>query len=130
LLGFEGVERIEKNIEMKIDIIILSNCINDKIFRMNQECLTSLEESESNFDFSVKLIESNKQFSKEYKTNLELEIIIPQEDFNYNRFLNIGLDKCSSEFIAFCNIILQGCKIVLTTINIHVYTPYKYTMYV
>lgn len=89
---------------MKVDIIILSYCADDSIFQMNQRCISSLVDSEDDYEFNIILMESNKAFDQSYETHgANLEIIIPQEDFNFNRFLNIGFKQCQSEFIAFCN---------------------------
>lgn len=89
---------------MNVDIIILSNCLDEDIYNMNQKCISSLIESENKHKFNIFIIESNKSFNKKYHhTGANLEIIIPDEPFNYNRFLNIGLQKSTSDLICFSN---------------------------
>ena len=89
-----------------VDVIILSYCINKKIYEMNVNCLNSLLNSESDYNFNVLLIESNKKVLQSdwiYSQFPQVNLIIPQEPFNYNKFLNIGLTHSRNEFIAFCN---------------------------
>lgn len=87
---------------MKIDIIILSNTINSKIYDLNNECINSLIVSE-NADLlgDIILIESNKNATYTYPDIVE--VIIPADNFNYNRYINIGIKATSSQFIGICN---------------------------
>ncbi len=90
-----------KNISL--DVLILSNTINDIIYEMNVSCIDSLFESESfdKYDISVLLIESNKESSYVYRTGVQL--IVPDGEFNYNKYINIGLSYSNSDFVALCN---------------------------
>ncbi len=70
---------------------------------MNCECLDSLflsEEWES-CSISVLLLESNKK--NPYRYDNRVKVIIPDESFNFNRFLNIGIAQTKSDFVALCN---------------------------
>ena len=85
-----------------VDIIILSKADNDSLFQMNLNCINSLLESENKdvIKFNIVLIESNKKASYKYP---KTQIIVPDEQFGYNRFLNIGIKYCRGDYHAFCN---------------------------
>ena len=86
-----------------LSVIILSNTLDDEIYDMNCKCIESLIVSEdwNKNELRILLIESNK--TNQYKYNEQIEVIVPQEKFNFNRFLNIGVEQSNSEFIALCN---------------------------
>lgn len=90
---------------MTADVIILSKCINVEDFALNSNCIKSLITSEPNFSFNIKIIESNSYFNaKEFFYNFpHVEVIMPNESFNFNRFLNIGLNLSSEDLIIFSN---------------------------
>ena len=81
----------------KLSIIILSYAIDNDIYEMNCQCLNSLFESEQwqKEELEVLLIESNKQSAYQY--NERVRVLIPDEKFNFHRFLNIGLDESKGE---------------------------------
>lgn len=85
-----------------VDIIILSKTDNDFLHQMNLNCINSLLESENrdNIKFNIILIESNKNASYKYP---ETQIVVPDEQFGYNKFLNIGLQYAKGDYHAFCN---------------------------
>jgi len=87
-----------------ISIIILSNTLDDDIYQMNSHCISSLFDSE-NWDvfggLDVILIESNK--TNKYAYDERVRVLLPQEEFNFNRFLNIGVQSSFSQYIALCN---------------------------
>jgi GT2 family glycosyltransferase len=85
----------------QIDIMILTNTINDKIFKMTTNAIESLIESEDPDTFNIILIESNKNSHYEYK-NVN-HFITPDSDFNYNTYLNIGEKKCECDYSAVSN---------------------------
>lgn len=90
---------------MEVDVIILSLCKDKEIYQMNLNCIESLITSEKNHYFNIMLIESNKDFDKlgfSYN-HPNVKIITPEEAFNYNAFLNIGIAKAKSEFIVAAN---------------------------
>ena len=87
----------------KLSIIILSYAIDNDIYKMNCRCLDSLFESEQwqKDELEVLLIESNKQSAYQYDERVR--VLIPDEKFNFHRFLNIGTAETKGEFMAFCN---------------------------
>lgn len=87
---------------MTIDIIILSLTNSVELFETTKECIRSLRKSEDDHNFNIIVAESNKNFRDDYSYD-DCEVIIPEGEFNYNRFCNIGLEHCSSEWVALCN---------------------------
>jgi len=71
---------------------------------MNSDCISSLLSSEKEHRFNVIIMESNKDFyALGFDYNLPVTIIIPEEKFNYNKFLNIAIRKTGNSMICFCN---------------------------
>lgn len=93
-----------KGIKDKLSVIILSYAIDDDIYEMNCRALKSLVESETWTDenLQVLLIESKKDSSYTYPFP-NVEVLIPEEDFGFHKFFNIGINKTNGEYIAFCN---------------------------
>lgn len=86
-----------------LSVIFLSYAINDSVYEMNCNAIDSLIQSENwaNGQLQIILIESCK--SNKYEYGGEVELLIPDERFNFHRFFNIGLDNSWGDFIAFCN---------------------------
>jgi GT2 family glycosyltransferase len=87
---------------MEIDVIILSYVKNDSVLEMNNECIDSINNSTKNHTFKIYLIETNKDRKFEYSQD-NVVVIQPDEEFNYNRFLNIGLEHCKNEWVLISN---------------------------
>lgn len=90
---------------MKIDVIILSNTKDKKYLDMTNQCIDSLIASTSEHEFIIQLFESNKNAAADnliYKQK-EVKTIVPAEDFNFNRFYNLGLQNCNQEFVLLIN---------------------------
>ena len=76
--------------------------MDDDIHKMNCECIDSLLQSENwNYGLEIILIESNKQ--SRYVYDEQVKILVPDEMFNFHRFLNIGIKASKSDFVALCN---------------------------
>lgn len=88
---------------LKLSIVILSYAIDKDIHEMNCRCIDSLLSSEEwiREELEIVLIESNKEITYTYPDSVR--VIIPNEKFNFHRFLNIGLHETKGDFIAFCN---------------------------
>lgn len=84
-----------------LGVVILTNTNSDSIFEMNKNCIKSLLENTSQYVKQIVLMESNK--NAQYKYSDEVTVIKPDEDFNFNRFLNIGISHCDTAFYALCN---------------------------
>ena len=87
----------------KLSVIILSYAVDYDIYQMNIRCLDSLFKSESwqDGDLEVLLMESNKNAA--YTYDERVKVIVPDEKFNFHRFLNIGMEQSNGEWLAFCN---------------------------
>ena len=87
---------------MTIDVIILSYAKTDSIIDMNNNCINSLNSSSDTHKFNIVLIETES--TKEYKYEQEnVKVIQPKVEFNYNKFLNIGLKECKNEWVLISN---------------------------
>lgn len=86
-----------------LSVIILSYAIDNDIYEMNCRCIDSLLNSEqwNDGELEILLLESNKKVVSSYPN--EVRMLIPDEKFNFHRFLNIGLAETTGNFIAFCN---------------------------
>ena len=88
---------------MIVDIIILSYTKSTQLYKMTHNCISSLVESEINHTFNIIVVESNKNFYEEYSPYSNCKIVIPKEEFNYNKFCNIGLSLCNNDWVVLCN---------------------------
>jgi glycosyltransferase involved in cell wall biosynthesis len=88
---------------MTIDVIILSYAKDETFEKMNHNCMTSLYESSDQHDFQIYLIETNKDKIFSYDNCDTCQVIQPKEEFNYNKFLNIGLSHCKNEWVLISN---------------------------
>jgi GT2 family glycosyltransferase len=82
----------------KIDAIILSYAPNEEMYKVTQNLVNSYIETADELINKIFVLETYKQFNKSYNHD-KVEVIIPNEEFNYNKFYNIGLSKCKSEFV-------------------------------
>jgi|688.fasta_scaffold61422_7 GT2 family glycosyltransferase len=87
---------------MVVDVIILSYVKDDSILKMNNDCIDSLNSSSENIKFNILLIETD--WINEYKYDQpNVKVIQPKEEFNYNKFLNIGLKECKNDWVLISN---------------------------
>lgn len=92
---------------MKLSIIILSYAIDDEVYRMNCRAIESLFSSENwrleNGDWTLEVLLMESNHEAKYTYDSRVRILIPEENFGFHRFFNIGLEQTTGEFIAFCN---------------------------
>lgn len=87
----------------EVDVIMLSYTANAQIYEMTCKAISTLRQSEKNINFNIFLVETNKNFEKEY-SGYDAHVIIPHEEkFNYNRFVNIALELCKSDWVVISN---------------------------
>lgn len=87
---------------MIVDVIILSYVKDGSILKMNNDCINSLNSSSEDIKFNILLIETD--WINEYKyTQPNVKVIQPKEEFNYNKFLNIGLKECKNDWVLISN---------------------------
>lgn len=82
----------------KVDVIILSLVVDEESYTMTKACVDSYVDTASDFINKIYVVETNKKFNQKYSSS-KVELIIPNEEFCYNRFFNIALEKCESEFV-------------------------------
>ena len=87
---------------MTIDVIILSYAKNDEIVQMNIDCINSLLDSTNTYSFNFIIVETEKDKLFNYPVE-NIKIIQPNESFNYNKFLNFGLDFCENSWVLISN---------------------------
>lgn len=87
---------------MNVDVIILTRSIEDKIIRMTKRTILSMKDAEPDVHFKVHLVESGTNMAREYSSMVD-SYIQPMEPFNYNRFLNIALEKCHEDWVVISN---------------------------
>jgi len=88
---------------VEIDIIILSYAQNDHLRTTTINAVNSLMDSEDPafIRFNVVVVESQKDlrpYQYEFTTTL-----YPDEDFGYHKFMNIGINHTTANFICICN---------------------------
>jgi cellulose synthase/poly-beta-1,6-N-acetylglucosamine synthase-like glycosyltransferase len=88
---------------MVVDVIILSYVKDDSILKMNEDCMKSLYNSTDQHKFQIYLIETNKEKEFKYEGCDTCEVIQPDCEFNYNKFLNIGLEHCKNDWVLISN---------------------------
>lgn len=86
-----------------LSVIFLSYAIDDNIHRMNLNAIDSLLESEAWDDggLEILLMESCKSSSYGYPEGVQ--VIVPDEPFNFHGYFNIGIKRSTGKFLAFCN---------------------------
>lgn len=87
---------------MDIDVIILSYTKNDSIFNMNIECIDSINKSSEQHNFNIFIVETEKEQKFFYPYD-NVKVIQPESDFNYNKFINVGLQYCKNDWILISN---------------------------
>lgn len=91
----------------KVDVIIISDAKNLEVLEVTRKCLDSLIRSSITNTFNIVVIESQKDVFYEdcnsYKWDHKVKTHHPDEEFGYNKFLNIGIKMTSSPYIALCN---------------------------
>jgi GT2 family glycosyltransferase len=86
-----------------IDVIFLSNTKDLSLYGMTQRAINTLKCSETNFNFDIKVVETNADLLHDGFVYHGCNVVIPKTEFNYNKFLNEGLKHCTNEWVALCN---------------------------
>jgi len=97
-------------IGIEVDVVMLSYTKDKQIYEMTKNAISSLRGSQKEVKFNVYLIETNKKFDKDFPKGYDANVIIPKQEFNFNKFLNIGFSKCKSKYIVATNndVIFEG----------------------
>lgn len=90
---------------MKFDSIILSNTSDLYYYGLTCRTINSLNNSDTDDMINITVVET--QLESEFKSNGFIyngcDVIFPEEKFNYNRFLNIGIKNTKADWILICN---------------------------
>lgn len=114
----------------KFDVIVLSLAVDEQTFNTTKNCVSSYIDTANDLIDKIYVIETNPNFNKNYNCE-KVTVIKPNEPFNYNKFFNIGLEKCKSDFIIGPNndvVIQPNCLQTLlrefqTNSNVHSISP-------
>lgn len=80
-------------------ILILSNTANISYYNMLETCINSI-----GISFSIIVVETNSKLkNKNNPLEQKAKFIFPEEQFNYNRFLNIGISHIDTEKFVISN---------------------------
>lgn len=85
-----------------IDVIILSLVKDEESLKTTRDCVSSYLRVGGDYIHKIFVIESNKDSDYDFPRFVEynkVEVIKPGIEFNYNKFYNIGLEKCTKEFV-------------------------------
>lgn len=89
-----------------LSVIILSKTNSNHIYNTTMNCIISLVDSEdfnSSFKLEIILVESNANYLKDFQFPEFVKVIVPNTDFGFHKFLNIGVKEANGNFIALCN---------------------------
>lgn len=87
---------------MNVDVIILTRSNTEKEIRLTKRTIITLKESNPEYKFKINLIESGLNIKRQYEDIVD-NYITPNESFNYNKFVNIGLKYCDSNWVVISN---------------------------
>lgn len=83
---------------MTVDIIILSNAKDEKLKAITQQAVDTCHKSETDIKFNIVVLEQQENVQhKDCVTGFV------EGEFNYNKFMNIGISLTSHQYIALCN---------------------------
>lgn len=90
---------------MNLDAIILTNTSDLHYYGLTCRTINSLRNSDTQSIINISVIET--QLEMEFKSNGfiydKCNTIFPNQKFNYNKFLNIGIENTKAEWILICN---------------------------
>ena len=86
-----------------VDAIVLTNTKDLSLYGMTQRTINTLRWSETDYEFDIKVVETNEKHLDQGFVYQGCNTITPSEPFKYNRFLNHGLKHCASDWIVVCN---------------------------
>ncbi|TNE62722.1 MAG: hypothetical protein EP335_11210 [Alphaproteobacteria bacterium] len=86
--------------------VILAKTVNDSLHAMTLAAADSLRRSFAHRPgtLSITIVESNRDFAGSgYAYPDYVRLLVPDEPFNFNRFLNLGLESVTADYYALCN---------------------------
>lgn len=89
---------------ISLSVIILAKTNSDLVFETTMNCINSLIQSENfNDNLEIIIVESNKEYLLKYKYPDKTKLILPDEEFGFHKFLNIGVKASKGKYVALCN---------------------------
>lgn len=89
---------------MKLSVVILAMTNTKELFDMTLNCINSLRASDIDVEKEIIVVESNKNYLDSGFSYPEfVTVIIPDSDFNFHKFLNVGIKASNGDYIALCN---------------------------
>lgn len=85
-----------------VDVILLTNSATERIVRMTRRSIISMQDAEDNYKFNVTLMESGRDCRPEY-ADIVKHYVVPKTNFNYNKFLNLGFEYLTSDWVVISN---------------------------
>lgn len=85
-----------------IDVIILSNTKDLSLYGLTQRTINTLRFSED-IKFNINIVESNDKYLTDGFVYHDCNVITPNEEFGYNKFLNHGLKYCKNDWVIIAN---------------------------
>jgi len=86
-----------------MDAVFLTNTADASFHQMTLRAISSLRESAEGVDINVTVVESNRDGESLGFLYQGCRVIVPNEPFNYNRFMSIGLSAGSDPVVIMCN---------------------------
>jgi GT2 family glycosyltransferase len=86
-----------------IDVIFLSNTKTIEHYGYTTRAINTLRFSEPNIKFNEIVVETNPEYLNQGFCYNGSKVIIPNEEFNYNRFLNHGLKHSTADWVVVSN---------------------------
>jgi hypothetical protein len=99
-----------------VDIIFLSNTVDEKQYGITQRAINTLRWSENDIHFNIIVVESNIKYLDNGFVYQGCKVITPDEEFHYNKFLNYGLVHTKTDWIVVANNDLIFTKGWMTTL--------------
>lgn len=89
---------------MKLSTVILAKTASPDLFQMTLKAIQSLRDSETEIEHEIIIVESNSNYENDGFAYPEgIKVILPNEKFNFHKFLNYGIQRATGDFIALCN---------------------------
>lgn len=87
---------------MIVDVVILSYTKNEDLYKMTQNCVESIVNSEKDYTFNITVVETDKSGTYAYEGD-NVTTIVPEGSFGYNKFLNHGINNSNNEWVLLSN---------------------------
>lgn len=89
---------------MKLSTVILAKTSSAELFEMTLNAVHSLLDADTTIEHEIILVESNPNYRIDgFEYPKSVKVIVPNQKFNFHKFLNFGIQQASGDFIALCN---------------------------